>query len=67
MTSPFAYGNRASGNQFFTDIGTIRVGGVDEVDVQFYCAAQNRKRSAAIIGSAPDAFTRESHRSETET
>ena len=55
------------GNQFFTDVGTVGIRCIDEVDVQFDRPAQNRDRSFPILWRTPDAVAGEAHRSETQT
>src|SRR5579872_3164246 len=55
------------GNQFFTDVRTVRIRCVDEVDIQFDRPAQNRERTFPILWRTPDAVPGEAHRSETQT
>jgi hypothetical protein len=51
-------------DELFAHVGTIRVGCIDEVDVQLYRAAKNGERTIAIARRSPDAFARETHGSE---
>src|SRR5262249_43960001 len=52
------------GNQFFTNIWTIRIGGINKIHVQLDGTTQNRDRSIAISRSAPDTLAGEAHGSE---
>jgi hypothetical protein len=55
------------GDDFFTNFGTVRIGGVDEVDTEFDGAAQNSNRFGAIGRLTPDAVSGDAHGAETET
>jgi hypothetical protein len=59
-------GVQSSGNDLFTHAGTVGVGGVDEIDSQFNCPPQDADGLAAIRGLAPNSFTRDPHRAESQ-
>ncbi len=47
-------------------VGTVRVGGVDEVDAELDSAAQHPHGFAAVGGRAPDALAGQAHCAEAE-
>src|SRR5579864_4073195 len=54
-------GIQCFGNQFLTDKGSVRIRSIDEIDVEFDGAAQNRKRSLAILWRPPNSFACKAH------
>ena len=54
-------------DQFLRNIGTVTVGGVDEVDADLMKPAQRRKRCATVRRRTPDARAGETHRAIAET
>src|SRR5689334_5486721 len=51
-------------DQPLADLGTVGVHGVDEVDAELDCPAKHAAALCRVLGLAPDARTRESHRPE---
>jgi hypothetical protein len=49
------------GDQLFADIGSVAVGGVDEVDAQLGEAAQDAQGFVAIGRGTPDTFAGDAH------
>ena len=55
------------GDQRLADVGTVGVGGVDEVDAELDRPAQHRLGLVAVRRLTPDAVTGDPHRAEAET
>src|SRR5215208_5531503 len=55
------------GYQLLADVGTVGVGGVDEVDTEVDGSPQPRLRRLGIVRRSPAAVARDSHRAEAET
>src|SRR6266566_2052001 len=60
-------GVKGLADQFLRNIGTVTVGGVDEVDADLMKPAQRRKRCATVRRRTPDARSGETHRAVAET
>src|SRR5262249_12802793 len=54
-------------DQFFADVGTIRVRRVYEVDAQLNGPAKNSERRSGVLGRPPDSVAGDTHSSETKT
>lgn len=54
-------------NDLFGDVGAVGVGGVDELDPQFYGTAHHGDAFVAVGGFAPDPAAGQSHRAETQS
>jgi len=48
-------------DEFFADIGAVRIGGVNEIDAELDGAAQNGYGRLAVLGRAPDAIAGDAH------
>ena len=64
---PGGVGIEGLGDQFFRNIRTVRVGGIDEVDAQFNRAAQGGECRRLILGRAPDSLACNAHGSIAQT
>jgi hypothetical protein len=54
-------------NQFLGDIGTVGVGGVDEVDAEVHCATQHADGFLAVLRRPPDTPAGDPHGAESES
>ena len=50
------------GDQFFADVGAIRIRGIDEVDAQLHGAPQHADGAVVIFRWTPNALSRNAHR-----
>src|SRR5215813_1466887 len=57
---------KSFGNDLFTDVWAVRIGGVDEIDSEINGAAKNPYSFPAIGRLAPNPFPGDSHRTESE-
>ena len=48
-------------DQFFADVGAIRIRGIDEIDAQFHCAPQHADGAVVIFRWTPNALSRNAH------
>src|ERR1700746_1756040 len=54
-------------NQFLAYVWSVRIRGVNKIDIEFHGPAKNRQRPFAIFWWPPDTFAGKAHRSEAET
>ena len=58
---PVRIGVQRLRDQFFADIRTVRIRGIDEVDVQLHRAPQHANRTVVIFRWTPNTLSRNAH------
>src|SRR5688572_7727122 len=59
-------GIKGLADQFFGDVGTVGIGGIDEIDAELRHAPQGSERSFAVGGKAPNSWPSHAHGAEAE-